>query len=124
MEVGKVEEMLHKNGIYWNHKHFLLTWQYSPSPRQRTDLGMQCRPGLFRLSTPHPDKERSYRLKQETDRQLLHVVSVHHAVTVPQSSPFADFMWKGNCVPGQLTERGAKQQQRLGHNLRSIYVDQ
>ncbi|KAG0221930.1 Lysophosphatidic acid phosphatase type 6 [Mortierella sp. GBA43] len=51
------------------------------------------------------------------------IVSVHQAVVIPEDSPYAHYMWKGNCVPGQLTERGAKQQQQMGHDLRAIYVD-
>eukprot|EP00727_Mastigamoeba_balamuthi_P007861 m51a1_g3696 hypothetical protein (430) ;mRNA; f:379809-381702 len=32
-------------------------------------------------------------------------------------------LWRGNCTPGQLTERGAMQHMRLGKRMREIYVD-
>ncbi|KAG0293998.1 Acid phosphatase-like protein 2 [Linnemannia gamsii] len=44
-------------------------------------------------------------------------------VTIPQDSPYAKSIWKGSCIPGQLTPKGAEQQERMGRALRRIYVD-
>ena len=44
-------------------------------------------------------------------------------VTIPQDSPFAKSIWRGSCILGQLTPKGAKQQERMGRDLRRIYVD-
>ncbi|KAG0317209.1 Lysophosphatidic acid phosphatase type 6 [Dissophora globulifera] len=44
-------------------------------------------------------------------------------MTLPQRSPFAGYLWRGSCSLGQLTPNGAAQQQRMGHDLRGIYVD-
>jgi len=41
----------------------------------------------------------------------------------PPDSPFAAAHWKGSCDLGQLTLKGALQQQVLGRALRGIYVD-
>ncbi|KAF9951828.1 hypothetical protein BGZ72_006714 [Mortierella alpina] len=46
----------------------------------------------------------------------------HQIVSIPPTSPFAAQMWKGNCIPGQLTSVGAMQHRRLGAALRQIYV--
>ncbi|OAQ28847.1 phosphoglycerate mutase-like protein [Linnemannia elongata AG-77] len=46
-----------------------------------------------------------------------------HVVTIPQDSPFAKSIWRGSCIPGQLTPKGAEQQERMGRDLRRIYVD-
>ncbi|KAG9061368.1 Acid phosphatase-like protein 2 [Linnemannia hyalina] len=44
-------------------------------------------------------------------------------VTIPQDSPFAKSIWRGSCIPGQLTPKGAGQQERMGRDLREVYVD-
>ncbi|KAK3814700.1 MAG: histidine phosphatase superfamily [Linnemannia elongata] len=44
-------------------------------------------------------------------------------VSLPQNSPFAKSMWKGSCMLGQLTPKGAEQQERMGRGLRRVYVD-
>ncbi|CAO3571917.1 unnamed protein product [Mortierella alpina] len=50
-------------------------------------------------------------------------VIAHQVVSIPPASPFAATnMWKGNCIPGQLTSVGALQHRRLGAALRRIYV--
>ncbi|KAF9573617.1 hypothetical protein EC968_008252 [Mortierella alpina] len=50
-------------------------------------------------------------------------VLAHQVVSIPAGSPFATTkMWKGNCIPGQLTSVGAMQHRRLGAALRQIYV--
>ncbi|KAF9096587.1 Acid phosphatase-like protein 2 [Mortierella sp. GBA35] len=55
--------------------------------------------------------------------QYANVVA-HHVVTIPRGSPFASkLMWKGSCIPGQLTPLGALQHRKLGAALRQIYVD-
>ncbi|KAF8933325.1 histidine phosphatase superfamily [Dissophora ornata] len=52
-------------------------------------------------------------------------VVAHQIVTIPPGSPFAaTHMWKGSCIPGQLTPVGAMQHRRLGAALRRIYVDE
>ncbi|KAG0317341.1 Acid phosphatase-like protein 2 [Dissophora globulifera] len=52
-------------------------------------------------------------------------VVAHHVITIPPVSPFAaTHMWKGSCLPGQLTPVGAMQHRKLGAALRSIYVDE
>ncbi|KAG0197241.1 hypothetical protein BGX28_009254 [Mortierella sp. GBA30] len=51
-------------------------------------------------------------------------VIAHQIISIPPGSPFAmTHMWKGNCIPGQLTSIGAVQHRRLGAALRQIYVD-
>ncbi|KAF8928361.1 Acid phosphatase-like protein 2 [Dissophora ornata] len=50
-------------------------------------------------------------------------VLANQVVTLPQDSPFADYLWKGSCNTGQLTPKGADQQRRLGQDLRQIYID-
>ncbi|KAK3828178.1 MAG: histidine phosphatase superfamily [Benniella sp.] len=51
-------------------------------------------------------------------------VVAHQIITIPPTSPFAStHMWKGTCIPGQLTPVGAMQHRRLGAALRQIYVD-
>ncbi|KAF9142386.1 Acid phosphatase-like protein 2 [Mortierella sp. GBA39] len=44
-------------------------------------------------------------------------------VNIPQDSPFAKSIWRGSCIPGQLTPKGAEQQERMGRDLRRVYVD-
>ncbi|KAG0211710.1 Acid phosphatase-like protein 2 [Mortierella sp. NVP41] len=44
-------------------------------------------------------------------------------VAIPRDSPFAQSIWKGSCIPGQLTPKGSEQQKSLGRALREIYVD-
>ncbi|KAK3842397.1 MAG: histidine phosphatase superfamily [Linnemannia gamsii] len=44
-------------------------------------------------------------------------------IAIPQDSPFGQSIWKGSCIPGQLTPKGAEQHERLGRALREIYVD-
>ncbi|KAF9543133.1 Acid phosphatase-like protein 2 [Mortierella hygrophila] len=44
-------------------------------------------------------------------------------VTIPQDSPFAKSIWRGSCIPGQLTPKGAEQQESMGRDLRGVYVD-
>lgn len=52
-------------------------------------------------------------------------VLAHQVVSIPPGSPFAATnMWKGNCIPGQLTSVGAMQHRGLGAALRQIYVGQ
>ncbi|KAF9111233.1 hypothetical protein BGX27_005209 [Mortierella sp. AM989] len=52
-------------------------------------------------------------------------VVAHQVVTIPPTSPFAATrMWKGSCIPGQLTPVGAMQHRKLGAALRQIYVDE
>ncbi|RKP11835.1 histidine phosphatase superfamily [Piptocephalis cylindrospora] len=43
--------------------------------------------------------------------------------TTPSSSPYSKNMWRGSCIPGQLTPKGIQQHHELGQALRSIYVD-
>ncbi|KAF9180108.1 Acid phosphatase-like protein 2 [Haplosporangium sp. Z 11] len=51
-------------------------------------------------------------------------VVAHQVISIPSGSPFAStHMWKGSCIPGQLTPVGAVQHRRLGAALRHIYVD-
>ncbi|KAF9348135.1 Acid phosphatase-like protein 2 [Mortierella sp. AD094] len=56
--------------------------------------------------------------------QYANVVA-HQVISIPPASPFAaTHMWKGSCIPGQLTPVGAMQHRRLGAALRRIYVDE
>jgi len=48
----------------------------------------------------------------------------HQVISIPQGSPFAAKMWKGSCIPGQLTPLGAHQHRLLGATLRQLYVDE
>ncbi|KAF9901965.1 Acid phosphatase-like protein 2 [Linnemannia zychae] len=59
------------------------------------------------------------------DRYTFHnsTLIANQVVTIPQDSPYASSIWKGSCIPGQLTPKGADQQQRLGKSLRGIYID-
>ncbi|KAF9355456.1 Lysophosphatidic acid phosphatase type 6 [Mortierella sp. AD094] len=50
-------------------------------------------------------------------------IAANQVVTLPTDSPYSEHMWKGNCILGQLTPLGAQQHQRLGQDLREIYVD-
>ncbi|KAG0006896.1 hypothetical protein BGZ65_002203 [Modicella reniformis] len=61
----------------------------------------------------------------EAEKAPFHYANVvaHQIITIPQKSPFATQMWKGSCLPGQLTPVGAMQHRRLGTVLRQIYVD-
>ncbi|KAJ3087891.1 Acid phosphatase-like protein 2 [Quaeritorhiza haematococci] len=40
------------------------------------------------------------------------------------NNPFADRIWEGSCLAGQLTPKGSKQLKSLGRYLRDIYVNQ
>ncbi|KAF9198906.1 Acid phosphatase-like protein 2 [Haplosporangium sp. Z 27] len=62
--------------------------------------------------------------KEKAPFQYANVVA-HHVISIPPTSPFAPSrMWKGSCIPGQLTPVGAMQHRRLGAALRRIYVDE
>ncbi|KAG9326024.1 hypothetical protein KVV02_000735 [Mortierella alpina] len=62
-------------------------------------------------------------VNQPEGEPLIHAnVLAHQVVSIPPGSPFAANMWKGNCIPGQLTSVGAMQHRRLGAALRQIYV--
>jgi len=39
------------------------------------------------------------------------------------TNPFAQRLWQGNCMTGQLTARGQEQLQEIGAAMRSVYVD-
>ncbi|KAF9426769.1 Acid phosphatase-like protein 2 [Entomortierella beljakovae] len=62
--------------------------------------------------------------KEKAPFQHANIVS-HQVVTIPSTSPYAtNHMWRGSCIPGQLTPIGAIQHRRLGAALRRIYVDE
>ncbi|KAG0049230.1 Acid phosphatase-like protein 2 [Gryganskiella cystojenkinii] len=63
----------------------------------------------------------------ETEKSPFQYANVvgQQVVSIPQKSPFAKTsMWKGSCIPGQLTPKGAHQHRLLGASLRQIYVDE
>ncbi|KAG0228294.1 hypothetical protein BGW42_002286 [Actinomortierella wolfii] len=71
-------------------------------------------------------KTYSFSSKNEDNQnplQQAHIVA-NQVATIPNSSPWAQYLWKGSCFAGQLTSLGARQHQRLGQVLRSIYIDQ
>lgn len=46
------------------------------------------------------------------------------AVVTPPNAAFAKTTWDGNCIPGQLTEKGMLMHKELGASLREIYINQ
>ncbi|KAF9901362.1 Acid phosphatase-like protein 2 [Lobosporangium transversale] len=65
-----------------------------------------------------------FRTKKDERAPFQYANVVAHQVVTTSGSPFAATrMWKGNCMPGQLTPVGAMQHRKLGAALRQIYVD-
>ncbi|KAI7817799.1 histidine phosphatase superfamily [Gamsiella multidivaricata] len=86
---------------------------------QDRDLTWECSTssGYFTFSGPIGSSDIQTRLNGTA-------VLTNHAVTIQQNSPDSGLMWKGGCIPGELTSLGAQQQQRMGQDLHKIYIDQ
>jgi acid phosphatase len=86
---------------------------YIPRPGLERQVEWECsRPS--RMSTQVLDKNNNF-------------AAFHLQVVTPSDTslfhPYSESLWRGSCVPGQLTLRGAEQQQALGQALRDVYVD-
>ncbi|KAF9425898.1 Acid phosphatase-like protein 2, partial [Podila epigama] len=110
----------HKDAVLVNTQVFVRHGDRTPVAVQPLDLGLhwECaNMSAFSFTGPATDQD------EKAPFQYANVVS-HQVVTIPSQSPFAHRMWKGSCIPGQLTPVGAWQHRALGAALREVYIDQ
>jgi hypothetical protein len=86
---------------------------YIPRPKIEHEVEWNC---------DTPQLASSYVLDESHKR-----ANVDLRVVIPNNPslfrPYSDSVWRGSCALGQLTPKGAMQQQALGRALRKIYVD-
>eukprot|EP01130_Rhizamoeba_saxonica_P002242 TRINITY_DN12089_c0_g1_i1.p1 TRINITY_DN12089_c0_g1~~TRINITY_DN12089_c0_g1_i1.p1 ORF type:complete len:407 (-),score=71.87 TRINITY_DN12089_c0_g1_i1:57-1277(-) len=115
------------------------TYKYNyceaPLPLNRGAPGSDSKLVTMAVITRHGDRSPANVLPYEDDTwdfcniESLTVVddhgyNIHVEIPGTDQSHYSENLWKGNCVPGQLTEKGYSQHLDLGKELRKIYVDQ
>jgi len=92
---------------------------------------------MVHIVTRHGDRSPTHALPNEnTTWDVCNYVEENHVSSIPDfiinkkidvdslHNPYAkQVYWEGNCGIGQLTDKGIKQHQTLGNNLRKIYLE-
>ncbi|KAF9326637.1 hypothetical protein BG006_009953 [Podila minutissima] len=109
-----------KDAVLMSSQLFVRHGDRTPITVLPLDLGLtwECaNMSAFSFTGPATDQD------EKSPFQYANVVA-HQVVTIPSQSPWSHQMWRGSCIPGQLTPLGAWQHRALGAALRNLYVDQ
>ncbi|KAJ1916527.1 hypothetical protein H4219_003742 [Mycoemilia scoparia] len=135
---AKPWDFVHPAGYDYCEAPFPVPSEYKPVPKADLKfVQMIFRHGDRTAITMMPKEEHEWNVcNHNLDTNIYSEANEHHhlprnyGVSLQQrinmpSGPrsFAHAMYKGNCVPGQLTDKGKEMQVRLGKSIRSIYVD-